>query len=109
MSRRQIVADIRARGGHSCDVLRWRRDRTPDAEGYWLRYNVGHRVTMHRVLALPEGLRIDWGSGDTMGLVPLDHSQLRGWVWYGPIEPPSRFAADPRPLGEEAMRDEQPG
>ena len=99
--RREVLAGIRARGGVVAYVRRWRRDRTPDAEGYWLRYNAGHRVTMHRVLALPEGLRIGWGSGDMMTMVPLDHCQLRGWLWYGPIEHPSRFAADPRPLVEE--------
>ena len=93
---------IRDRGSRTFEVLRWRRDRAPDAEGYWLRFNAGHRVSLHRVIRLDLGagerLFIDWGRAEGARLVDLDNPKLRGWLWYGPIESPLRFTADPRRL-----------
>lgn len=79
----------------------------PKTEGYYLRVNAGHGVSLHWVqrfaLGVFRGLKIFWGWGGDGGWIPASHPKVQkgpavaggdqeGWWWYGPIPKPPEEA-----------------
>lgn len=66
----------------------------PNKEGYWLRVNAGHQVSLHKVWKYElnpykNKLVILWGWSGEKGILLVDSEEgkikLSDWLWYGPI------------------------
>lgn len=71
----------------------WKKQ-IPNAVGYWLRVNAGHRVQLHKIFELDGELMLIWGWGgnEVPCVVEQIREKLKSFYWCGPLPEPPKEA-----------------